>query len=191
MEAGTELLQTCVFICKMEWYLNTYHSWCCEDGWELLQMVLSRCLAQNECLKSLLACIRHKERLEWVWRTEGLHPHGGQFTYWGVNALSVYLGSIWDAQTLVLEKTLENPLDCKEIRPANPKGNQHRIFIGKTDAEAEVPILWPVDAKSWLAGKRPRCWERLRTREERDDRGWDGWMASLTQWTWVWASSRR
>ena len=49
---------------------------------------------------------------------------------------------------MVLEKTLENPLDCKEIKPVNPKGNEPRIFIGRTDAEAEAPILWPPDVKS-------------------------------------------
>ena len=54
---------------------------------------------------------------------------------------------------MVLEKTLESPLDCKEIQPVHPKGNQSGIFIGKTDAEAETPILWPHDAKSRLTGK--------------------------------------
>ena len=53
----------------------------------------------------------------------------------------------------VLEKTRKSPLDCKEIKPVNPKGNQPWIFIGRTDAEAETPILWPPDAKSWLIGK--------------------------------------
>ena len=55
----------------------------------------------------------------------------------------------------MLEKTLESPLDCKEIQPVNPKGNQSRIFIGRTDAEAEAPILWPPDVKSQLIGKDP------------------------------------
>ena len=54
---------------------------------------------------------------------------------------------------MVLEKTLESPLDCKEIKPVNPKGNQPWMFIGRTDAEAEAPILWPPDAESWLTGK--------------------------------------
>jgi len=54
-----------------------------------------------------------------------------------------------------LEKTLESPLDCKEIKPVNPKGNQLCIFIGRIDAEAEAPILWPLDAKSQLIGKDP------------------------------------
>ena len=59
----------------------------------------------------------------------------------------------WCFRTVVLEKTLESPLEGKEIKPVNPKGNQSWIFIGRTDAEAEVPILWPPDAKSWLIGK--------------------------------------
>ena len=54
-----------------------------------------------------------------------------------------------------LEKTLESPLDCKEIQPVNPKGNQSWMFIGRTDAEAEAPVLWPPDAKNWLSGKDP------------------------------------
>ena len=54
-----------------------------------------------------------------------------------------------------LEKTLERPLDCREIKPVNPKGNQPWIFIGKTDAEAEAPVLWPYGTKSWLIGKEP------------------------------------
>ena len=56
---------------------------------------------------------------------------------------------------MVLEKTLESPLDCKEIQPVHPKGDQSLVFIGRTDAEAETPILWPPDAKSWLVGKDP------------------------------------
>ena len=57
--------------------------------------------------------------------------------------------------TVVLEKTLESPLDCKEIKPVNPKGNQSWIFIGRTDAKAEAPILWPPNVKNWLIGKDP------------------------------------
>ena len=55
--------------------------------------------------------------------------------------------------TVVLEKTLESPLDCKEIKPAHPKGDQSWVFIGRTDVEAEIPVLWPPDAKNWLFGK--------------------------------------
>ena len=73
----------------------------------------------------------------------------------------------WCFWNMVLEKTLESPLDCKEIQLVNPKGNQSWIFIGKTDAEAETPILWPPDAKSRLIGKDPDARnERLRARRE-------------------------
>ena len=88
--------------------------------------------------------------------------------------------------TVVLEKTLESPLDCKEIQPVNPKGSQSWIFIGKTDAEAETPILRPTYEKNWLIGKDPDAGRDWRWE---DDREWDGWMASLTQWTWVWVGS--
>ena len=87
----------------------------------------------------------------------------------------------WCFWTVVLQKTLENPLDCKEIQPVNPKGNQSWIFIGRTDAEAETPILWPTDSlkKTLMLGK-------IEGRKRRDNRRWDGWMPSPTQWTWVW-----
>ena len=63
----------------------------------------------------------------------------------------------WCLRTVVPEKTLESPLDCKEIKPINPKGNQPWIFIGRTDVEAEVPIIWPPDGKNWLTGKDPEA----------------------------------
>ena len=69
------------------------------------------------------------------------------------------------------------------IKPVNPKGNQPWTFIGRTDAEAEAPILWPPDAKSWLTGKDPDVGKDWRQEEKGDDRGWDAWMASSTQWS--------
>ena len=95
----------------------------------------------------------------------------------------------WYFWTVVLENTFESPLDCKEIQPVHPKGNQSWIFMGRTDAEAETPMIWPPDAKNCLHLKRPWCWERLKAGREGDDRGLDGWMASPTQWTWVWVNS--
>ena len=94
----------------------------------------------------------------------------------------------WCFWTVVLEKTLESPLECKEIQPVHPKGDQSWVFIGRTDAEAETPILWPPYAEltHW---KRPWCWEGLGAVGEGDDRGWDGWIASPTRWTWVWVNS--
>ena len=67
---------------------------------------------------------------------------------------------------MVLEKTLESPLDCKEIKPVNPKGNQYWIFIGRTDADAETPILWSTDVKNWLIGKDPDAGNDLRQEEK-------------------------
>ena len=95
----------------------------------------------------------------------------------------------WCSSTVVLEKTLESPLGCKEIKPLNPKINQPWIFIGRIDAEAEAPILWPPDVKDWLTGKDRDAGKDWRW-EEKGMTGWDGWMASLTQWTWVWVNSR-
>ena len=112
---------------------------------------------------------------------------------WELDHKESWVPKNWCFWTVVLEKTLESPLDCKEIQPVSPKGNQSWIFIGRTDAEAEAPIFRPPDMKNWLIGKDPEKtegWERLKAGGEGDNRGWDGWMASLTQLTWVWASSR-
>ena len=95
----------------------------------------------------------------------------------------------WCFWSVMLEKTLESPLDSKEIKPVNPNGNQTWILIVMTDAEAEASILWPPDVKNRLIKKIPWCWERLKAGGEGDDRGWDSWMASPTRWTWVWVSS--
>ena len=92
--------------------------------------------------------------------------------------------------SVVLQKTLESPLGNKEIKPVNPKGNQPWIIIGKTDAEAEAPILWPHESKNWLLRKDPDTGKEWRQKEG-DGIGWDGWRASPTQWIWVWVSSRR
>ena len=79
----------------------------------------------------------------------------------------------WHFLNVVLEKTLQSPLDIKEIKPVNPKENQPWIFIGRTDAEAETLVLWPPDAKNWH-WKRLWCWERLKAGGEGDNRGCDG-----------------
>ena len=72
----------------------------------------------------------------------------------------------WCFWIVVLEKTLESPLESKEIKPVNPKGNQSWIFIGRTDAEAEAPILWPPDVKNWLTGKNPDAEKDWRQEEK-------------------------
>ena len=77
----------------------------------------------------------------------------------------------------------------KEIQPVHSKGDQSWVFIGRTDAKAEIPILWSPPAKSWLIGK-DSGWEGLEAGGEGDDRGWDVWRASPTRQTWVWVNSR-
>ena len=81
----------------------------------------------------------------------------------------------WCFWTVVLEKTLESLLDCKEIQPVHPKGNQSWIFIGRTEAEAEAPVLWPPDAKNWLIGKDPdagKDWRQEKRVTEDEMVGW-------------------
>ena len=86
----------------------------------------------------------------------------------------------WCLQTVVLKNTLESPLDCKEIQPVNPKGNQSWIFIGRTDAEGETPILWPTDVKNWLIEKDPDNGKDWRQEEkgttEVEMVGWHHWL---------------
>ena len=95
----------------------------------------------------------------------------------------------WCFQIVVLEKILESPLDSKELKLGNPKGNQSWIFTERTDAEAKAPILWPPNGrvssleKILMLGK-------LEVKEN-SSREWDGWMASSTRWTWIWANSGR
>ena len=113
----------------------------------------------------------------------------GHVWMWELDCEESWVPKNWCFWTMVLMKTLASPLDCKEIQPVHPKGDQSWVFFGRTDAEAETPILWPPHAKSWLIGKDPDSWERLGAGGEGDDRGWDGWMASPTRCTWIWVNS--
>ena len=107
---------------------------------------------------------------------------------WELDYKESWVLNNWCFWTVVLEKTLESPLNCKEIKLVNPKGNQLSGFIGRTSAEAETPILWPPDVKNWLIWKDPDAgsFEGGR-RRGRPRMRW--WMASTIRWTWVWASS--
>ena len=107
---------------------------------------------------------------------------------WELDYKESWVSKNWCFWTVVLEKTLESPWDCQEIHPVHPKGGQSWMFIGRTDVEAETPntLAW---CEELTHLKRPWCWERSRAGVEGDDRGWDGWMASPTQWTGVWVDS--
>ena len=96
----------------------------------------------------------------------------GHVWIWELDCEESWAPKNWCFWTVVLEKTLESPLECKEIQPVHPKGNQSWIFIGRIDLEAETPILWPSDVKSWLIGKDPDAgkgwsWEEKRTTEDK------------------------
>ena len=94
----------------------------------------------------------------------------------------------WCFWTVMLEKTLESPLDCKAIQPVHPKGDQSWVFIGRTDAEAETPVLWPPDAKNWLIGKDPdsgKDWGQEEKGTTEDEMiGWHHWLDEREfEWT--------
>ena len=96
----------------------------------------------------------------------------------------------WCFWTVVLEKIPESPLDCKEIQPVHRKGDQSWVFIGRTDAESWNSNTLATSCEELTHWKRPWCWEGLGAGGEGYDRGWDGWTASPTWWTWVWVNSR-
>ena len=129
---------------------------------------------------------QHIKKQRHYFANEGSHSQGYGFSsshvqMWELDHKKGWAPKNWCFWTVVLEKTLESPLDCKEIQPVNRKGNQSWILIERTDVEAT--ILW---LPHW---KRPWYWERLKAGGEWNDRGWDAWMASSIQWTWIWASS--
>ena len=125
-------------------------------------------------------CSSRKEGKNWIIRLLSIPV--SHVWMWELDRKKVWAPKIWWFWTVVLEETLDSPLDSKEIKPVHPKGNQPWIFIGRTDAEAEAPVLWPLDAKNLTRWKRPWFWGKLKVGEG-DDRGWDGWMASLTRWS--------
>ena len=97
---------------------------------------------------------------------------------WELDCKESWMPKNWCFWTVVLEKTLESPLDCKEIQPVRPKGNQSWIFIARTDAEAETLIVWPPDVKNWLNGKDPdtgQDWRQEKGMTEDEMVGWHHW----------------
>ena len=139
---------------------------------------MSQGCGNKRVLHSLL--IGCRQETNWRGVTEA-----GCVWMWELDYKESWAPKSWCFWAVVLEKTLESPLDCKEIQPVHPKGDKSWMFIGRIDVEAATPILWPPDAKSWLIWKDPdagKDWGQ----EEKGKTGWDGWMAPPTQWTWVW-----
>ena len=103
---------------------------------------------------------QHIEKQKHYFANNGLSSQSYGFSsshvwMWELDHKESWASKNWCFWTVVLEETLESPLDCKEIKPVNLKGNQSLMFVGRTDAEAEAPIVWPSDAKNWLIGKDP------------------------------------
>ena len=110
---------------------------------------------------------------------------------WELNNKEGWALMNWCFWTAVLEKILESALGSKEIKPVHPKGNRSWIFIRRTDAEAEAPKLWPPDVKNQFIEKYPYTQKRLKAKGKEGGRVWDVYMASPTQWIWIWANSGR
>ena len=106
----------------------------------------------------------------------------GHVWTWKLDCEESWVPKNWCFWTVVLEKTLESPLDCKESQPVHSEGDQPWDFFGRNVAKAETPVLWLPHAKSWLIGKHSDAGRDWGAEGEGDDRGWDGWMASLTRW---------
>ena len=139
-------------------------------------------------------------RLKWLsmhahinFANKGLPSQGygfssGHVWMWELDYRESWAPKNWCFWTVVLEKTLESPLDCKEIQPVHPKGNQSWMFIGRTDVEAEAPILWPPDVKSWLIGKDTdagKDWGQEEKGTTEDEMaGWHHWLdGHESQWS--------
>ena len=108
---------------------------------------------------------------------------------WELDHKESWAPNNWCFWTVMLEKTLESPFDCKEIKPVNPKGNQPSILTGRTDIDLKLQYFGHLFCEQLTHWKRPWCWARVRAGEG-GNRGWNERMASLTQSTWVSASSR-
>ena len=128
---------------------------------------------------------RAAEETRWV--SPG--PQQNAWCWWKEEGhlLAAFLQKVWCFQTVVLEKTLESPLDSKEIKTNDQKKSTLNIYWKDCCWNSNTLATWCKQLTHW---KRSWCWKRLRAGEG-DDRGWDGWMASLTQWTWNWANSGR
>ena len=159
-----------------------------------LQMVTAAMKLKDTCFlkKNYDQPRQHVKKQRHYFANKGPSSQGYGFSLshvsmWELDYKESWTQKNWCFWTVALEKTLESPLDFKEIQPVHPKGNQSLVLIGRTDAEVETPILWPPDAKSWLIGKDPDAGKNWR-QKEKGMTGWNNWMASLTWWTWVWVT---
>ena len=132
----------------------------------------------------ILICISIKKKRHYF-VNKGPSSQGNGFSsglvwMWELGYKENWVPKNWCFWTVVLEKTLQSPLDCKEIQPVHPKGNESWIFIERTDAEAQTPKLWPPDVQNWLTGKDPdagKDWKQEEKRTREDEMvGWHLWL---------------
>ena len=171
-------------------FLYSFPSWFITVSW----LYSSLCYTVGYCLSILyrLVCIcwsqprQHIKRQRHYFANKGLSSQSFGFYssdvwMWELDYKENWVPKSQCFWTVLLEKMLESPLDCKEIKLVHPKGNQSWIFIGKTDAKAETPILWPPDAKNWLIEKDPDAGKDWRWEEkgmtEDEINGWHHWLS--------------
>ena len=147
--------------------------------WLLVLHVKRRILQSSTELQFHLLLFKLYQFLLYVFLMYG-NSSSGHIWMWELDSEESWVPKNWCFWTVLLEKTLESPLDCKEIQPTHPKGDQSWVFIGRTDAEAETPILWPPHVKSWLIGKDPdagRDWGQEEKGTTEDEMaGWHHWL---------------
>ena len=168
---------------------------------ELFNCLTIRCLLNTSCcievglnLSNLEICWKkistfegprqHIKKQRHYFASKGPSSQGCSFSSshiwrWELDCKESWVPKNWCFWTVVSEKTLESPLDCKEIQPVHPKGDHSWVFIGRTDAEAETPILWPSDVKSWLIWEDPDAgndWRREEEKTEDEMLDWHLWV---------------
>ena len=174
--------------------------------WKQWQTILlgSKITADGHCSHEIKRCLllgrKAMTNLDSILKSKDITDKGPSSQSYGFSSSHVWIWEVdhkegwelknWCFQIVVLKKTLENLLDYKETKPVNLTGNQPWIFIGRTDAEAEVQYVFHL---MWRAVSLEKILmlRKIEGQRIRGNRRWDGWMASLTQWTWVWANSRR
>ena len=137
----------------------------------LLELMFCLCLKSSFVLRNVTGWGVNGEAEQLVLDLMGIHGgpcsiSSGHVWMWELGYKEGWVPKNWCFWTVMLEKTLESPLDCKDIQPVHPKGNQSWILTGRTDAEAETPILWTPDAKNWLTWKDPDAGKEWRQEEK-------------------------
>ena len=145
------------------------------DG-DCSRKIKRRLLLGRKVMTKLDSILKSRDFVNKCLSSQGYGFSSGHVWLWELDYKESWALKNWCFWTVVLEKILESPLDCKEIQPVHPKGDQSWVFIGRTDGEAETPILWPPDMKSWLMGKDPDAGKnsRLKAKREEGDKEWDG-----------------